>query len=99
MKKLIIILLILLPLTVNSQDIKNPDFKDYKVCTECFQSEQWHKTGLDNYGIVSSPRQKKQRGNGYLSQTGKSILGGVTAIFVGALTLLIYNSATNATTH
>jgi len=99
MKKIILILTFISITTLSLAQTKKEDYKDYKVCTECFQSEKWQKTGLDNYGIVTSPRKKRNRGNGYFAQQGKTILYGVSAIFVGALTLIIYNAATNATTH
>jgi hypothetical protein len=96
MKKILLISILLFSLSLSAQDKKKDEYKDYTVCKECFQDEKWKKTGLDNYGIVS-PNKPKRRKNGFLANTGRTIVYGVSAIVVGAITLVIYNSVSNAT--
>ena len=102
MKKIILTFALVLIASLSLAQYSTADslYKDYKVCNECFQKDVWHKTGLENYGYVHSPSsQKKQRGNGFFAQQGRTIVYGVTAIVVAALTYSIYNSVTNATNH
>jgi len=100
MKKLIILFLILLPLTMNSQEVQKPDcsqnkvqlqadaYKQYKACTECF--DHWEKsspTGLESYGLTQSPSRKE----GYAKQQAKRFFGAIAGIFIVAITYVTYN--------
>jgi len=53
MKKLILILLIVLPFTIYSQE-KKDEFKDYKPCTECLDG--WKKSNGDFSPSITTPQ-------------------------------------------
>jgi len=92
MKKLIILFLILLPLTMYSQEAQKPDYKQYKACTECF--DHWEKsspTGLESYGLTQSSSKRE----GYAKQQAKRFFGAIAGIFIVATTYVVYNKVNN----
>lgn len=90
MKKLFLIIVLLSLSSISFSQENKEKYKDYKPCTECF--DKWEKSGpVKDYNNLY-PKQSENRGG----QQVRRVVGGVVAIVVSAITLVIYSKTNKA---